>query len=182
MARIHNPRLMIFDEPLANLDPVSQQTFLTDLAQLSRGEEGVIPAIVLTSQHLYELEAIASSLVVLSGGRRVQIVQDRPCSYFEIWGNGLTLDSVQKAFFVLQPDKEASPRGGASKSGWDVRMGRTACLVALHKEATIEKVVEAARAADLTLDYVRNVSSSARVDLDGLADEPYSPLQEGHQP
>jgi ABC-type multidrug transport system ATPase subunit len=180
MARIHNPSLMIFDEPLANLDPVSQQTFLMDLAQLSRGESGIKPAIILSSQHLYELEAVAASMLVLSAGQRVQIVRDRPCSYFEIWGDGLTLDAVKKAFFVLQPDSEAPGGDEAPRAGWDVRIGRTACLIALVKATTVDKVAGAACAANLTLNYIRDVTNSARVELDALGDDPFPLSQERH--
>lgn len=34
-ARVHQPKLLILDEPLGNLDPVSQQTFLFDLLSLT---------------------------------------------------------------------------------------------------------------------------------------------------
>jgi ABC-type multidrug transport system ATPase subunit len=133
MARIQPPRLMILDEPLANLDPVSQQIFLEDLTQLARGEGGFKPGIVLTSQHLYELEAVATSLIVLSGGRQVKEMKDRPCSYFEIWSRDLTLGAVQKAFGILRPDLPAGTPG-ASANGWDIRMGRTAYEEAKEKE------------------------------------------------
>lgn len=168
MARIHNPRLMIFDEPLANLDPVSQQTFLADLAQLARGEGGFRPGIVLTSQHLYELEAVADDIIVLSGGGRVPDVDDRPLAYFEIWGPNLTLDAVSKVFGGLMPERTAA----AGQPSRDIRLGRTACIVAMRKGTTIDQVVAAAQTSALPLNYVRDITRSKRVDLDALVDEP----------
>lgn len=176
MARLHNPRLIIFDEPLANLDPVSQQVFLSDLDQLARGEGSMQPGIVLTSQHLYELESIAHEVIVLAGGRRVTVPTERPCSYWEMWASGpagerLTPYDVKsrivKALGILKPNS-----AGGSKGVWDVRVGQAACLIALAKGTTLAKISAAAETENLNLTYVRDVTRSARVDLDALIDTP----------
>lgn len=69
-ALLHRPSLLILDEPLANLDVVSQQEFLLDLKSIanSRGSEA---AILVTSQHLFEMEAIADQLILLREGQKV---------------------------------------------------------------------------------------------------------------
>ncbi len=66
-ALLMRPRLLVLDEPLAYLDIVSQQLFLDDLRSIARSVEHPIP-IVITSQHLYEIESIADRMIILDTG------------------------------------------------------------------------------------------------------------------
>jgi ABC-2 type transport system ATP-binding protein len=61
------PKLLVLDEPLAHLDVVARQRFLTDLKEIARSEANPMP-VVVTSQHLSEIEAIADQMVLLDGG------------------------------------------------------------------------------------------------------------------
>jgi ABC-2 type transport system ATP-binding protein len=69
-ALVSDPDILILDEPLAYLDIISQQTVLRQLRQLARSKRRPI-AIVITSQQLYEIEAIANRLLVLEGGTKL---------------------------------------------------------------------------------------------------------------
>jgi ABC-2 type transport system ATP-binding protein len=61
------PRLMVLDEPLANLDIPSQARFLTDLRALA--DSAKYPtAIIISSQHLFEIESIADNVILLEKG------------------------------------------------------------------------------------------------------------------
>ena len=64
---ICKPRVILLDEPLANLDIDSQQILLDDLRAFSTSLENPI-AIVLSSQQLREVQAVATHMVVLSKG------------------------------------------------------------------------------------------------------------------
>jgi ABC-2 type transport system ATP-binding protein len=66
-ALLTRPSLLVLDEPLAYLDIVTQQIFLHDLRSIATSMERPIP-IVVTSQHLHEIEAIADRMVILDGG------------------------------------------------------------------------------------------------------------------
>ncbi|MBC8034361.1 MAG: ABC transporter ATP-binding protein [Chitinophagaceae bacterium] len=64
---LQKPRLLILDEPLANLDISAQQTILTDLryiAKLAHNPMGVI----LSSQQLHEVENIADTVLFIKEG------------------------------------------------------------------------------------------------------------------
>jgi ABC-2 type transport system ATP-binding protein len=61
------PKLLVLDEPLAHLDVVARQRFLSDLKGIARDPDNPIP-VVVTSQHLSEIEAIADQMVLLDGG------------------------------------------------------------------------------------------------------------------
>lgn len=75
-ALIWKPKLLALDEPLANLDFRSQLTMLRDIRDLSRSIRDPM-AVLLSSQHLHELEAIADNILFLSQGR---VLYDGPIS------------------------------------------------------------------------------------------------------
>jgi ABC-2 type transport system ATP-binding protein len=59
------PSLLVLDEPLASLDPVARDDFLTSVVDAAESE-GI--SVVLSSHVLAELERVATYLVVLSRG------------------------------------------------------------------------------------------------------------------
>jgi len=66
-ALLSKPKLLVLDEPLAYLDIVTQQIFLSDIRSISSALDNPIP-IIVTSQHLYEIEAVANKMVILDDG------------------------------------------------------------------------------------------------------------------
>jgi ABC-type multidrug transport system ATPase subunit len=66
-ALVSNPDILILDEPLAYLDIISQQIVLRQLRQLAKNRARPI-GVIISSQQLYEIEAIADRLLVLEGG------------------------------------------------------------------------------------------------------------------
>lgn len=74
-ALLHRPQLLILDEPLANLDIISQQELLEDLREIA--DSRLRAAILVTSQHLFEMEVIADQLILLQEGQ-MKFLGDRP--------------------------------------------------------------------------------------------------------
>lgn len=66
-ALLSKPRLVLLDEPLAYLDIVARRRFLQDLSSIARSLEKPL-AVLITSQHLLEVEIIADQIVVLDDG------------------------------------------------------------------------------------------------------------------
>ncbi len=65
---LRNPKVLFLDEPLANLDILSQQLIVEDLKFL--GKSLVNPlGIVLSSQQLYEVEKVSDEIIFLKDGR-----------------------------------------------------------------------------------------------------------------
>lgn len=64
---LRKPKILLLDEPLANLDVLAQQTILEDLVSLSQSLANPL-AIVLSSQQLYEVEKISNRVIFLKNG------------------------------------------------------------------------------------------------------------------
>ncbi len=64
---LQRPRLLILDEPLANLDINAQQTILTDLVFMARAAHNPM-GIVLSSQQLHEVEKVANTVIFIKDG------------------------------------------------------------------------------------------------------------------
>ena len=88
-ALIWNPKLLILDEPLANLDIKSQQVFLRELKFLVQSQKNPI-SIVITTQQIYEIENIADKIIFLSKGEvkyngyTDKFAKDRKYNIFEL--------------------------------------------------------------------------------------------------
>jgi ABC-2 type transport system ATP-binding protein len=69
LARIllQKPRLLILDEPLANLDINAQQSILTDLRFMAKSVHNPM-GILLSSQQLHEVEKIADTVLLIKKG------------------------------------------------------------------------------------------------------------------
>jgi ABC-2 type transport system ATP-binding protein len=79
LALARRPRLLVLDEPLANLDPLARHDFMATVlaaaAEKGEGEVGGGMSVVLSSHVLTELERVADYLILISGGR-VQVAGD----------------------------------------------------------------------------------------------------------
>ena len=64
---LQKPRLLVLDEPLANLDINAQQTILTDLIFMARGAHNPM-GIILSSQQLHEVEKVADDVIFIKQG------------------------------------------------------------------------------------------------------------------
>lgn len=69
-ALIWSPKVLVLDEPLANLDFRAQWTVLRDIRRLSRSFTDPI-AVIISSQHLHEIEALADNILFLRAGQVV---------------------------------------------------------------------------------------------------------------
>jgi ABC-2 type transport system ATP-binding protein len=66
LALARRPRLLVLDEPLANLDPLARHDFMATVLAAA-AEDGM--SVVLSSHVLAELERVADYLILISGGR-----------------------------------------------------------------------------------------------------------------
>ncbi len=67
-ALVWKPKILVIDEPLANLDVNAQSVVLNDLRYLASSWRHPI-AILISSQHLHELESVANNILFLREGK-----------------------------------------------------------------------------------------------------------------
>ncbi|MCT4666224.1 MAG: ABC transporter ATP-binding protein [Flavobacteriales bacterium] len=71
---LRKPKILLLDEPLANLDILNQQLVLEDLKSISESLSNPI-GIILSSQQLYEVEKIADHIIFLKNGKPTYLHQ-----------------------------------------------------------------------------------------------------------
>jgi ABC-2 type transport system ATP-binding protein len=62
--------VLVLDEPIGPLDAATQRRVLTDLQAIAHDRDWPV-TVVLSSQHLAEVEAVADEVLILAGGRVV---------------------------------------------------------------------------------------------------------------
>lgn len=65
---LRKPKLLLLDEPLANLDIFAQQTLLSDIKYIAQSKVNPF-GVILSSQQLYEVEKVSNHLVFLQNGK-----------------------------------------------------------------------------------------------------------------
>ncbi len=70
MALVWDPKILILDEPLANLDIQAQELLLQDLRNLADSLRNPM-SIILSSQQLHEVETVADQIIFLKNGNAV---------------------------------------------------------------------------------------------------------------
>ncbi len=71
---LQRPRILILDEPLANLDINAQQTILTDFRYMAKSVAHPM-GVLLSSQQLHEVEKIADSVLLIKNGHCIYQVK-----------------------------------------------------------------------------------------------------------
>jgi len=156
-ALVKRPSLLVLDEPLAPLDILTQQLFLQDLRDLADSSRHPV-AIIVSSQHLYEIESIADQILFLDGGKQVhvgslsELGNDRVDNVFELscGCSRAVLERHLEALHVLDIE-EFGPT-------YHVRVTR---------ETPASDVIRLLAAANLQVTYFRDISRSTRRMFDG---------------
>lgn len=151
-AILRKPKLLILDEPLANLDINTQNLFLTDLRYITNSIKNKI-SVMVSSQDLYQIEKIADNIIFLSdgealyNGRMKSFGEDREENSFEV---GITINEDD---FLTILDSVAYTR--IKKDGYDY-------IIDTKKSVTSKELLELFLQHDLEVQYFRDISKSTR--------------------
>lgn len=100
---LRKPKILLIDEPLANLDILAQQTILDDFRNIANSAFRPI-AIVLSSQQLYEVEKTSDQVVFLKQGsqKNLQAENDTAKNCVIEFESSLSLSELKSKFTVLE--------------------------------------------------------------------------------
>lgn len=69
-ALVWNPKLLVIDEPLGNLDLITQKVLLRDLRDLAKSHRYPV-CVFISSQHVFEIESICNNILFLKKGKAI---------------------------------------------------------------------------------------------------------------
>jgi ABC-2 type transport system ATP-binding protein len=125
---VHEPKVLILDEPTVGLDPIQIREIRALLASLATDAEGK-HTIVLSTHILAEVEAICRRVILINKGR---VALDQPLA--EITAGGASLeDAFTRATLREEPAPEVPPPSeppqaeAASCAPTSCRPSRTRC-------------------------------------------------------
>lgn len=100
---LRKPKILLIDEPLANLDILAQQTILDDFRNIANSAFRPI-AIVLSSQQLYEVEKTSNQVVFLKRGsqKNLNAENDAAKNCIIEFESSLNLSDLKLAFTALE--------------------------------------------------------------------------------
>lgn len=148
---IGNPKLLVLDEPIANLDIKAQEKFLNDLRRIVSNEK-FQTAVILSSQQLHEVETFSDNVVFIKNGHikysgKVKDVgEGRIENTFELAG-AISEEIITKLF----------PTGLLT-----VKVNGKNVIVSTETSITAEDLLSALIKAGCTLSYFRDISSSTK--------------------
>jgi len=149
---LRKPRILLIDEPLANLDILAQQTVLEDFRAIAKSPFRPI-GIILSSQQLYEVEKTSDQVIFLKQGLQRNLhekVADEPeekqlVIEFESEWTQSRLNDVLKQYDLLSLQFNG---------------GTYIATFAGHK--TIHDFMILVTNNSIPLNYLRNISNSTR--------------------
>jgi len=146
------PKLLILDEPLANLDINAQQLFLQDLKFFTQSVSHPV-SIILSSQNLHEIERVADNILFIRQGKTIyngsqkDFAFDRQQNSFEVSGK-FDLDTLVKCF-VEFPEFKVENAG-------------TSFIITTSINCNIYTVTSILNEKQIDLSYIRDISQSTR--------------------
>jgi ABC-2 type transport system ATP-binding protein len=159
-ALVWKPKLLVLDEPLANLDVLAQQVVLSDLRHLADSLRYPL-GILVSSQHVHEVEEVSDKLLMLGEGKAKywgpvgEIGDARRANSFELTGN------------IELADLEAVFKGPEYHS---IYYNGVAFVVTTDRSVTAPMMLRRLLERDVPITYFRDISRSAKslIQTDGM--------------
>ena len=143
------PRILVLDEPLANLDVKAQQTFLQDLRHMAK-TEGHPMAVILSSQLLHEVEQVSDDLIFIKNGecllQSTSIVNNHESNIVEF----ISATSYE-VILKLSSTIEAT-----------LKSENNLYTISCSKNITTKQLLKAMIEADIDILYYRDITNSTK--------------------
>lgn len=152
-ALLRKPKLLLIDEPLANLDILAQQIVLDDFRDITRSPFRPL-GIILSSQQLYEVEKASDSVIFLKEGMPRNLIQDTDTTYIEVskfiieFESAWSKEQLNNVFSHLGLEK-LQINGGTYVASFPDKV---------NQQSFLKTILE----NEIPLTYYRNISNSTR--------------------
>lgn len=148
---LRKPKVLLIDEPLANLDILAQQTVLEDFRAIAKSPFRPI-GIILSSQQLYEVEKTSDQVIFLKQGVQKNLHNEEAAAetkYLVIEFESEWTQSRLNDIFAANGLVSLQFNGGTY-------------VATLSGDKTIHDFMKIAIASEVPLAYFRNISNSTR--------------------
>ena len=147
---LRRPKVLLLDEPLANLDILAQQIILEDLRYLSQSMRNPF-GVILSSQQLYEVEKVSTEVIFLEQGK------------LKLQGN----KQEEKAdFTIIEVDvnntKEELLTAFSSLDLKEIKFNGGSYIAYFDASISMNQIFAAIGNSTLQVKYIRDISKSSR--------------------
>jgi ABC-2 type transport system ATP-binding protein len=152
---LRKPKILLIDEPLANLDILAQQTVLEDFKAIAKSPFRPI-GIVLSSQQLYEVEKTSDQVIFLKHGKQKNL-HEKTASENET--------AVQDLLVIeFESDWSQSQLGAVfvQKNMISLQYNGGTFIATFPETMTVYNFMQLAIEHNIPLQYFRNISKSTR--------------------
>lgn len=153
---LRKPKILLLDEPLANLDIVSQQTILQDLKYMANSIASPF-GMILSSQHIYEVEKVSDNIIFIKNGKpqyqdnrittETSTTTEKTSLIIEVEVKN-SRKELQTAFSQLQLEK--------------IQFNGGVYLLHFDGDIQVSSVLKAMSEKHIEPNYFRNISQSSR--------------------
>ncbi len=144
------PKILLLDEPLANLDVLAQQMVLEDLKNLSQSLSNPL-GIILSSQQLFEVEKVSDKVLFLKNGAPTHL-------------SDANSDNEKLCYMELDTDsnRELLNKALEQISIRKIDYNGGMYLITIEESSSFNQVLTALIQHDIEIKYVRNISQSTK--------------------
>lgn len=155
---IWKPKLLILDEPLANLDIKAQNLLLNDLRNLVNSFKNPL-SVIISSQNLYDIEKVADKLLFIKSGNC--IFQGTTDDISKSTGTNCYL--IDTDCNLLKLHAALQDFSGSIK---DIKNEDQYIMITTSKDITSSNLLKKLMAKHITVNYFRDISNSTRLLFD----------------
>ncbi len=151
---LRKPKILLIDEPLANLDILAQQTILEDFKAIAKSPFRPI-GIVLSSQQLYEVEKTSDQVIFLKNGSQKNLHEKSGTEYDK--------NEVQNFIYEFETDwtkNQLIPLFGSALI--DLQINGGVFIATFSSELSPTHFLSLIAGHNIPLQYYRNISNSTR--------------------
>ncbi len=147
---LRRPKILLLDEPLANLDILAQQIILEDLKFLSQSIRNPF-GVILSSQQLYEVEKVSTEILFLEQGK-LRIQGDK-----ENFEGELTIVEID-----VNNNREELLTALSGLNIQQLKFNGGSYIAYFDKDISVNQVLLEVGKSALEVKYIRDISNSSR--------------------